>query len=260
MPQKRINGIDINYEIAGQGPNLVLIHGLGSSLKDWQYQIPILSQEYRTIAIDLRGHGHSGKPKEKYSIKGFAEDIIQLLNSEQILNFHALGISMGAAITYQLAIDYPDQVNSIIAVNMGASLNIISFKARFAYWKRSIVVKLLGMKKIGKIIGGNLFPLENQQNLRFLVTDRWAKNDKGAYLQSMDALKNWSVENSLQKIQCPALILTADQDYTPISIKQAIAEKIPQSTLIIIQNARHAVPIEKPEEFNQIVLDFLNST
>ncbi|WP_457916463.1 alpha/beta fold hydrolase [Candidatus Lokiarchaeum ossiferum] len=259
MPQKRINGIMINFEIKGQGPNLVLIHGLGSSLRDWEYQIPVFAQKYRTIAIDLRGHGQSGKPKARYSIKGFAEDIIQLLNSEQIDNFSVLGISMGAAITYQLAIDYPNQVSKIIAVNMAASLKINSIKTRFAYWKRTFVVKILGMKKIGEIIGRNLFPLESQQDLQSIVADRWAENEKGAYLQSMDALKNWSVENSLQQMQCPALILTADQDYTSISIKQAIAEKIPLGELKIIQNAHHAVPIEKPEEFNQIVLNFLDS-
>ena len=259
MPLKNINGIQLNFEINGQGENLLLIHGLGSSLRDWEYQLPTLVQHYKVISVDLRGHGQSDKPAGKYTIQGFAQDIMALLHSEQIEECHVLGISMGAAISYKLAIDYPKQIKSIIAVNMGASMLANTMKARFAFLKRVLIVKLIGMKKMGEILGKMLFPKDTQEHLRTLVASRWAENDKDAYLRAMGSLKNWSVEDSLHKIECPALIVAADQDYSPVAIKQAIANTIPKGTLKVMPDARHAVPIEKPEEFNQIVLDFLES-
>ncbi|MEJ2738596.1 MAG: alpha/beta fold hydrolase, partial [Dehalococcoidia bacterium] len=88
MPFKRINDIDIYYEEHGEGEPLLLIHGLGSSTRDWELQVPVLSEHYRVITVDLRGHGQTAKPKEPYSINLFADDTFKLLDALHALPAH----------------------------------------------------------------------------------------------------------------------------------------------------------------------------
>ena len=81
MSTMKVNDIDIFYEIHGEGEPLLLIHGLGSSSRDWEYQIPQFSKMYKVITIDLRGHGKTSKPKGSYSIRGFADDVALFLEA-----------------------------------------------------------------------------------------------------------------------------------------------------------------------------------
>ena len=78
MPTIQINGIAEHYEIFGQGQPILFIHGLGSSSRDWEYQIDYFSKMYRVITIDVRGHGQSDKPPGPYSVPLFAADTAKL--------------------------------------------------------------------------------------------------------------------------------------------------------------------------------------
>ena len=98
-------GCQIYYEDVGRGEAVILIHGLGSSTKDWEYQIPELQKEFRVIAVDVRGHGRSGKPVQSYSIPAFADDIFALIQHLKLHKPHVIGISMGGMIAFLLAFD-----------------------------------------------------------------------------------------------------------------------------------------------------------
>ena len=95
MPEIILNDIKINYIEKGKGFPLVLIHGLSDDLKLWGHLIPELSRNYRIIALDLRGHGSSGKPDSPYSIEQFSRDIYCLLIKLKIKRVHLAGFSMG---------------------------------------------------------------------------------------------------------------------------------------------------------------------
>ena len=258
MPKKLIRDININYEIKGEGQPLLFIHGLGSSLRDWEDQIPTFSKKYKTIAVDLRGHGETDKPKGPYSISLFAKDIAELLKSLKFSPVNIVGISLGGAIGFHLAIDYPELTKSLVVVNMSASLPIKTFKEKQMFLMRILIVKLLGMKKMGEVLAKRLFIKPEQQDLRERMASRWAENDKKAYLSTLKTLKNWSVLERLPQIKCPTLIVSADEDYTPLDIKKEYTKLIPNAKLEIIEDARHAVTVEKPEEFNSILMDFLS--
>lgn len=255
MPTIKINDIDMFYEIHGDGEPLLLIHGLGSSTRDWEYQIPQFSKYYKVITIDLRGHGKTSKPKGPYTIRGFADDVALFLEALNIKHVNVLGLSMGTATGFELAIYYPKLVKSLIAVNMSAKLSVKTFNEKKQFFLRDVIVKVLGMKKMGEFIAPRLFP--EQEELRKKVAIRWAENDKKAYLSAFHSLKNWSVEEELHKITCPTIVIASDGDYTPVEIKEEYVKKIPNGQISIIKNSHHAVPMEKPEEFNKLVLDFL---
>ena len=253
----KVSNIEMYYEIHGEGEPLLLIHGLGSSSRDWEYQIPQFSKLYKVITIDLRGHGKTSKPKGPYSIRGFADDVALFLEALNIKHVSVLGLSMGTATGFELAINYPDLVKSLIAVNMSAKLPVITFDEKRQFFLRVVIVKLLGMKKMGEFLAPRLFPFPEQEDLRKKVAIRWSENEKKSYLSAFYSLKNWSVEEELHKITCPTIVIASDGDYTPVEIKEEYVKKIPNGQISIIKNSHHAVPMEKPEEFNKIVLDFL---
>ena len=100
-------------------------------------------------------------------------------------------------------------------------------------------------------------PHPEQEELRKVFISRWAENDKSAYLEAMKGIMGWSVKDRLGEIRCPTLIIGADGDYFSIEDKRAYTSMIPAAELVIVENSMHALPAEKPEEFNSIVLGFL---
>lgn len=257
MPKAHVNDIDLYYEIAGQGSPVLLIHGLGSSARDWENQIPVFSTLYRVVAFDVRGHGQSDKPPGPYSIPLFTADTTQLLQALEIGPSHVVGISMGGMIAFQLAIDAPELVQSLVIVNSGPELVVRSLPDRLNVLQRSLLVRIFGMRKIGEFLGNRLFPKPEQESLRQMFIERWAENDKRAYLEAFHGLLGWSVLDHLHTIICPTLVVASDEDYTPVSAKEAYIGRLAKGELVVIEDARHAVTAERPEDFNQVVLDFL---
>lgn len=259
MPKQKVNDIKMYYESTGEGEPLLLIHGLGSSTRDWEFQVPTFSQKYRVITIDLRGHGKTDKPKGPYNMQMFAKDIAELLEIIGVTSTHILGISLGGGIAFQFAVDYPELVKSLIIVNAGIEIPADSFKMKLEAFKRISIVRLVGMKKMGQVLAPRLFIKPEQEDLRQKLIERWQENDKKAYLSAMRALIGWSIRDHLDKIKCPTLIIGSDQDYAPSSIKEEYTTLLPNAKFIEIKDAGHAVAIEKPEEFNEIVMNFLSN-
>ena len=257
MPKEKVNDIEIYYEIIGEGEPLLLIHGLGSSTRDWEEQVPVFSQNFQVITIDLRGHGKTDKPKGPYSMRMFADDIIELLKKLGIKSTHILGISLGGGIAFEFAVNYSNFVKSLVIVNSGVEVRVDSFKMKLEVFKRTFIVKLVGMKKMGEVLAPRLFIKPEQEDLREKMVERWAENDKKAYLSAMYALKGWSVRDQLINIKCPTLVIGSDEDYAPSTIKEEYTALLPNAKFIEIKDARHAVTMEKPKEFNEIVMKFL---
>jgi 3-oxoadipate enol-lactonase len=251
------DGCTLHYEEYGQGSPVLLVHGLGSSCQDWEYQIPALNAHYRVIAIDVRGHGRSDKPRERYSIAGFSADIEALLDHLQTGPVHYVGLSMGGMIGFQLAVDHPRLLKSLCIVNSAPEVKIKTFEDCKQFAKRWLLARLFSMKMIGKGLGKSLFPKPEQAQLREKIARRWAQNDKRAYLASFSAIVGWGVTERLSRIACPTLIVTADRDYTPVELKRTYAALIPNARVEVIEDSRHASPLDQPQVFNQRLLAFL---
>ena len=249
--------LKLYYERAGQGPPLLLLHGLGSSSQDWLLQIPDFASHYALLIPDIRGHGRSDKPAGPYQVRQFATDIHHLLNGLNVGPAHVLGISMGGMVALQLALDAPQQVRSLILANTAAELRPHHLRQRLQIWQRLLLSHLFSMRRIGTILAGRFFPRPEQATIRAQFIERWAQNDKRAYLSAMHALLGWSVAHCLSQIQCPALVLTADQDYIPPIYRQQLAAGLPHAQWTTIHNSRHASPADQPAQFNAAVLGFL---
>lgn len=261
MPLLKVHDVQLHYELEGDANNEVILflHGLGSSTRDWEAQLPHFRSRYRLLAIDMRGHGRSDKPAGPYSMKQFARDVIGVLDALKIDRVHVVGLSMGGMIAFQLAVDYPQRLQSMTIINSGPAVVVRTFKDRIGVWMRFGIVRLLGMRKMGETLAKRLFVDADQEALRQTFIQRWSENDPRAYLDAMRAIVGWSVADHIGRLKIPTLIVAADQDYTPVAAKEAYIAQMPNATLKIIENARHAVAAERPEALNKVVDEFITS-
>lgn len=256
MPTFHSNNINLNYHVDGKGQPLLFIHGLGSSMQDWESQVTEFAKKYQVITLDLRGHGKSDKPEGPYSIPLFSADAADLLKSLSIGLAHIVGISLGGAVAFQLAIDHPELVKTLTIVNSAPTLGEPA-QAQQEVERRVGIVQQMGMRAMGQALSPNLFPKPEHAALRDTFVERWAGNDPRAYVDATRSMLGWNVISRLGSIQCPTLVIAADQDYSPVAVKQAYVKLMPNARLVVIPDSHHATPIEKPAEFNQALAQFL---
>ncbi|SHL73851.1 alpha/beta fold hydrolase [Phytopseudomonas punonensis] len=251
-------GCRLFFEEYGEGSPVLLIHGLGSSTLDWELQIPVLAAQHRVIALDVRGHGRSDKPRQRYRISDFAGDAAALIEHLGLAPVHLVGISMGGMIGFQLGVDSPHLLRSLTVVNSGPEVKAKKPADYLEIAKRWTLSRLLSLDTIAKALGKMLFPKPEQAELRRKVEERWPRNDKRAYLASLDAIIGWGVRERLSRITCPTLVISADRDYTPVAQKQAYVDELSDARLLVIADSRHATPLDQPEHFNRSLLAFLH--
>lgn len=257
MPYFTVDDTSIYYEEHGAGPPVVLLHGLGSSTQDWFAQIPHLAERYRVIACDLRGHGKSGIPPGPYSIAQFARDVAVVLRRLDATPAHVVGLSMGGMVAFELAVGAPALVRSLVVINSMADMRLHTPRDVWFYVSRRTAVKLLGMRRVGQIIARKLFVKDDQDDLRTQFVERWARNDADAYAGSIDAIMGWTVTDRLDRLTMPILLVSSDHDYTPVSRKNRLAARLPDADLAVIDDARHAAPVEHPDTLNRLIDDFV---
>ena len=260
MPTILVNEIELYYEVTGAGEPLLLIHGHGSSTQDWQFQVDYFMKKFQVLTFDVRGCGRSSKPRGPYNIRLFAEDTAALLQKLNVAPVHAAGISMGGMIALELVLGFPQLVKSLVLVNSYPEMRVETWSERMMVWRRFLLLDLLGVRRTGIVLSKILFIKPEQEDLRRMLVEHWARNDRRAYRESLKAIVNWDVETRLGEIQCPVLVVASDEDYLPLEEKRAYAAKIPNAKLAVIEDARHAVTAERPEQFNRIVDEFLADT
>jgi pimeloyl-ACP methyl ester carboxylesterase len=160
-------------------------------------------------------------------------------------------------IAFQMAVNFPERVNSMVIINSGPAVVPVTFKEKMAVWQRQYMFRLLSMKRIGVTIGGRLFPDEDQSEIRAQFVARWSENDKRAYLAATQAIIGWSVLEHITTLTMPTLVIAADQDYTPVAAKEAYVRQMPNAELVVVPDARHAVNFAQPKKVNPLIAAFL---
>ena len=257
MSQIEIDSVSIHYESTGEGQPVLFIHGLGSSTRDWERQVEHFSSSHRVVTVDLRGHGKSGKPKGTYSIGQFSEDVARLIERIDLAPVSVVGISLGGMVSFQLAADHPDIIDKLVVVNALPDNELLR-TARGQILLRKLIVRFLGLKRMGKFLGARLFPDEDMREERAMMAERWAANDKRAYQQAFQAIVEWpGVTERLESFDRPTLMISSEQDYVSLDRKEPYLEALPLVEHVVIEDARHAVPIERADRFNRVLEEFL---
>jgi 3-oxoadipate enol-lactonase len=252
----RVEGTRLYYQSAGAGPPLLLLHGLGSSSRDWEYQVPVFAQHFRVYAPDFRGHGASARTGP-YAVERFAEDTWRLLDTLRIERADVLGYSMGGAVAMQMALDRPGRVGRLVLSNTLPSFRADTLAKRWLLWSRLLLMGWLGPRRLADVMTGRLYPRPDQAALRAKLARRNAQNDKGVYLDTIRALTRWSVRDRIAQLRVPVLVIAAERDYFLRRETDAFVAALPDARLEHFPGTRHGLPLELPEAFNRAVLDFL---
>ena len=191
MPTIKTNNIQTYYEVHGEGPVLVFIHGLGACHKMWQPQIEPFSKHFRVIVYDVRGHGDSTGSDEKYSIKLFASDLKALLSELSIGKAHVCGLSMGGLIVQQFAIDYPTSVDKLVLAGTFCHIPVWGkVLLSFAQILNRIVLMFISMETNAKIGAKGLFKKKEQEEIRKEAKKKYPNKSLYKYVSNRLSLLN----------------------------------------------------------------------
>lgn len=266
MPELSANGINIHYEIQGKGTPLVMIAGLGYPVWQWHRMIPSLAEHMQVIAFDNRGVGESDKPGGPYSADLLAADTAALLDGLNIESAVVMGHSMGGYIAQELALSYPGKVSKLIlcSTNFGGPHHVPITPEAMAVLSDVISDPITRFKNGLVVSTAPGFAEKHEQIIQEWLDWRIANPLDLAGYQAQMAIglalisEAASFENRLPKINVPTLILFGVFDkVVPPDNAELLAEKIPNSKIVILPDAGHFFPIEVPRAAAQVVIDFM---
>ena len=252
-----VDGLRYHYAQDGQGTDLILIHGLGGNLHDWDACTPDLARHHRVLRWDVRGFGESDKPAGPYSPQLFARDLAGLARACGVTRAHVAGISMGGVIAQRFALDYPELVTSLTLISTSSE---VGAQAHAAWEKTAAVIEHRGFAANADFAARLYAPsfVKAHPEAVQAMAMRTAVNDPRAYAAAARAIGayNWTAE--LSRIQVPTLILQGlDDGLTPPGGSVRMHRTLPRSRLLLIPDCGHVVPEEKPELFTSTLLAFL---
>lgn len=257
-----IDGAEIYYLDMGDrsAPAIVLIHGFPFSHAMWNPQIEFLKNHFRVIAYDIRGHGKSDVGDGQYSLELFVDDLIALLDHLQLEKVVLSGLSMGGYIALRAIERNPERFRALILCDTTSNSDSNEAKLRRAASIKT--VKRAGVVPYAQeFLKAVLTPqnVQNKPDLVRAVLSMIESNSSVGICGTLLALAGRTETTpSLPKIQVPTLILVGEQDkITPPELSEKMHALIKNSKLQILPNAAHLSNLEKPEEFNDHILDFL---
>ncbi len=232
----RVKNAQIYYEVSGEGPAVVLLHGLSGSTRWWRKNVPVLSRRYRVYAIDMIGFGRSrGQPFVMQETAGRIIDWMDGLGEER---FHLVGHSMGGLVSAEIAAQCPEQVGRVVlvdAVALPLGHSILRSAINLTAALRHVPVDFLPVLVKDALRAGPLTLL------------------KASY-----SIHQVDLRPDLARIAARTLIVWGEWDtLLPVSSGEALHQVLPGSDWVVIEGAGHNPMWDRPEVFNRVVMEFL---
>ncbi len=247
-------GQSIHYYEAGKGPAVILLHGLGANAGMWVANIGPLSAHYHVIALDQIGFGHSDKPLIDYKIVTFVDFLYGFMQTQKIAKATLVGNSLGGWIALDFALQHPEMVDKLVLVDAAG----LSFESA----PPTVNLNPASIDDTKKVLGVVFY---NQA----MVTDLAAAAVFARHLKDNDGytirriLDGFTTTNQLEdtklaSVHVPTLVVWGANDaLLPLSMGERLHAGIGGSKLIAIKECGHVPELERPEEFDRALLDFL---
>lgn len=264
MPVIQCNGADLYYEELGEGPPIVFLHGGFAGLRYFEPQLVGLSEEFRTIALDFRGHGRSEKTETGHTLPHHARDLRAFLERLDLTDVAVVGWSMGALVSWEYVDQFGTEgIRALVDIDMEPS----PFQ-REDYEFGTYTVE--GMREVLDGIQSN--PLElTEESIKALLNDppsrelrntmfdeetRTPPSVQGSMLLGM--MRDY--RNVLPEIDVPTLVCAgADEKWRGVANVKYAAELIPDARFELFEESGHCITVEEPERFNRVLTEFLDS-
>jgi len=266
MPTATIHGLEIHYRDKGEGFPVVLVHGFTGNSRNWALTVPLLNQRFRTLSIDLRGHGHSAKPAraEDYTLEAMAGDVYELLGHLGVRECYLAGHSMGGMVCQHLALEHPEVVRALVLVDTAAEVpkGLASEERRRERERLVEVARERGMEAVfEEQLRVNPLRERIEGNPEFLRTwrEQFLMTSREAYMYCARGMATRRpLIGELHRIGVPTLIVCGEGDEPFLEASRRMQEAIPGSQLEIIDGAGHSPQIEAPAAFNRVIMEFLS--
>ena len=265
MPLAKLStGVEISYEVQGEGEPLLLVMGTGADHRFWAAQVPAYAGRYRTIVYDSRGVGGSTVPDDPStcSMAVMADDAVALLDALDIGRAHVSGLSLGSTVAQEMCLRHPDRV---------ASAQLHGTWGRSDEWFVRMIETLEHPVKHGDMKAFIRYALMWITSPTFLEEQGEAvRGMEAAFLEApphprgvlghIHADKTHDALDRLGAIACPVLVTAGEQDVqVPPRYGRAVAERIPGAKFHLFRgpHASHLACVEMAEEFNRVTLDWM---
>jgi pimeloyl-ACP methyl ester carboxylesterase len=275
---RTIHGYRRAFRIAGSGPAILLIHGIGDNSSTWDTVQTKLAQRFTVIAPDLLGHGKSDKPRADYSVAAYANgmrDLLAVLNIDRVT---LVGHSLGGGVTMQFAYQYPQLVERIVLVGTGGVTKDVHFALRFASLpvgsEALALLRLPGalqaLQLTGRIIGtalGSISFARDLPDVLRVLSELPEPTASAAFSRTLRAVVDWRGQVVTMLDRCylttsvPVQLIWGDQDsIIPVSHARMAHSAMPGSQLEIFDRSGHFPFHDDPDRFVKVVERFIDST
>jgi pimeloyl-ACP methyl ester carboxylesterase len=268
-----VNTIELGPENGdAEAKPVVFVHGLSGSWPNWLEQLPAFAAEHRVITLDLPGFGHSPMPRETISISGYAQLLDRLLDQLEVDAAAVVGNSMGGFIGAELAIAFPQRVERLVLVSAaGISTHAPRGSAQAIPVLRRLERILMASTAWAASVSDTTMRRARLRDAALGVVIRHpaklpaalaAEQVRGAgkpgFIQALQSIIDYEIRERLSKIACPTLIVWGERDRL-ISVRDAdvFAELIPNSRKVVFEDTGHMSMLERPQEFNSLLEEFL---
>jgi 3-oxoadipate enol-lactonase len=263
MPIVQANGIDINYEVQGEGEPLVLIPYLAADQACYAFQVPEYAKHFRCYSVDLRGAGLSGKPDGTYTTELLADDVAAFMQAAGLGSAHVFGLSLGAAAGMWLAAKHPDRVKSLSLHSAWPATDPF-LRVVVEGWQ----VMAEGLGSVTEMVIRGIFPWcftpelyaarpEYIDSLADFVRSR-PMPPVDAMLRQSGAVLAHDARAVLGSIQAPTLLTFGRHDMVcSTRFAEPLSSAIPDTEMIVFEDCAHAPIYENVDDFNHRTLAFL---
>jgi len=256
----RITAAGTAYELHGQGPVVVLVHGMGMNRAMWQWLVPALTPDFQVLSYDLLGHGESVEPAGRPNLRSFSAQIVELLDHCGLALAGVAGFSLGGMIARRFALDHPDRLTALAILH---SAHDRSAAERTAMGRR---VKMVNQSGPADMVDEALLRWftddfrTRHPEMKALVRGWMAANRKEVYAPIYRVLAEDDAElaEPIAEIRCPTLAMTGAEDFgNSPDMTQRMAAAIPGAKAVILPGLRHMALAENPAAFNAPLVSFL---
>jgi 3-oxoadipate enol-lactonase len=259
MPQIDANGIAMRYQLEGpaDAPVVLFSNSLGTRLEMWDAQMPALTQRFRALRYDSRGHGESAAPEAPYTIELLAADALGLLDALDVERAHFCGLSMGGMVGQALGARHGDRLISLTLCSTACYM-----EPKHLWDERIKVASEQGMAALADAVVERWFTPEFRAEPSILVErvrQMILTTPAQGYAACCAAIRDMDLREAIGAIRVPTqIIVGADDPATPPARAEEIHERIPNSRLEVIPDAAHLLNIEQDVAFDASLRAFLD--
>ncbi|MFX0108129.1 MAG: alpha/beta fold hydrolase [Candidatus Hodarchaeota archaeon] len=258
MPLIQTEDIETYYEITGEGPPLVFVHGAGGSHDNWYPQVKYFSDKFKVLTYDVRGHGKSGGSDRKYSCALFADDLHALLTALEIERPVVCGLSLGGMISQEYAVKYQSNLAGLVLADTAVATALtLSDKLQKWMFPASLLKWYVRRKDPEDYARWSFKYFDMKDDVREYLIQEQLRMDQNEFLKVMDAIYGFKLLD-LASIKVLTLVILGENERKAVfPHADKMIELIENSEKIIIPEAGHASNLENPEEFNRVLEHFL---